>query len=159
MFEPAYQTRRQALKNAACGFAYLALAGLPATKPLPPPIRLRLKRRTSSRARSGSFFCSLQGGVSHVDSYDYKPRLEKDDGKMMDFDDARTLAKTGQNSTQRVMKSPWKFSQHGQCGRWSRNFFHTWRNGRMIIACFRECKPKGLLTGLRRYSCTPARQT
>src|SRR5688572_4241588 len=123
MFEPAYLTRRQALKSAACGFAYLALAGLAGNKalavtnpfaPKAPHFKPRAKR---------VIFLFMQGGVSHVDSYDYKPRLEKDDGKMMDFDDARTLAKTGQISSQRVMKSPWKFSQHGQSGRWVSELF------------------------------------
>ena len=37
-------------------------------------------------------FLFMQGGVSHVDSYDYKPRLEKDDGQMFDFHDARKIA-------------------------------------------------------------------
>ena len=48
-------------------------------------------------------FLFMQGGVSHVDSYDYKPRLEQDDGKMMAFDDARVVANTGKRgSSQRV---------------------------------------------------------
>ena len=34
-------------------------------------------------------------GVSQVDSFDYKPRLDRDDGKMLAFDDARVLAKLG----------------------------------------------------------------
>jgi hypothetical protein len=61
-------------------------------------------------------FIFMQGGPSHVDSFDYKPRLEKDDGKMLDFDDARTLAKTRKVVAHRVMKSLWKFKQHGQSG-------------------------------------------
>ena len=57
----------------------------------------------------------MQGGVSQVDSFDYKPRLAKDDGKQMPFDDARSDANTGKrDSSQRVMKSLWKFAQHGQ---------------------------------------------
>jgi len=123
MFQPAYLTRRQALKNAACGFAYLALAGLTGNKASAAPDPLAPKTPHFKPRARRVIFLFMQGGVSHVDSYDYKPRLEKDDGKMMDFDDARTLAKTGQNSTQRVMKSPWKFSQHGQCGRWVSELF------------------------------------
>ena len=37
----------------------------------------------------------MAGGVSHVDTFDYKPPLERDDGKMRQFDDARNLARTG----------------------------------------------------------------
>jgi hypothetical protein len=66
----------------------------------------------------------MQGGVSHVDSYDYKPRLEKDDGRMIAFDDARILANTGmRGSSQRLMKPAWAFARHGECGRWGSALF------------------------------------
>ncbi len=58
----------------------------------------------------------MQGGPSHVDSFDHKPLLEKEDGTMREFDDARTLAKEKKVIAHRVMKSPWKFRNHGQCG-------------------------------------------
>jgi len=56
----------------------------------------------------------MAGGVSHVDSFDHKPVLEKLDGKMADFDDARTLAKTGMGATQRVMKSLSELKPRGE---------------------------------------------
>jgi hypothetical protein len=66
----------------------------------------------------------MQGGVSQVDSFDYKPRLDRDDGKSLAFDDARVLANTGaRGSSQRVMKSRWKFSQRGESGRWTSDLF------------------------------------
>jgi hypothetical protein len=69
-------------------------------------------------------FLFMQGGVSHVDSYDRKPLLDKEDGKQFAFDDARILANTGmRGSSQRVMKPLWKFAQHGQCGRWATDLF------------------------------------
>ncbi len=61
-------------------------------------------------------FLFMAGGVSQVDSFDYKPELDRLDGRMMDFDDARSVARTGQGSTQRVMKSLWGFRQHGESG-------------------------------------------
>ncbi len=113
-------SRRQALQAAACGFGYLAFAGLSANAATgellrPPPAPAKAKR---------VIFLFMQGGVSHVDSFDYKPRLNSDDGKKFDFDDARVLAKTGKRgSNQRVMKPLWQFAQHGQSGRWSSNLF------------------------------------
>lgn len=68
-------------------------------------------------------FLFMQGGVSHVDSYDYKPRLERDHQKIIDIADARTVAKTGKGSPQRIMKPLWEFSQHGESGRWGSNLF------------------------------------
>ena len=112
-----FLTRRQALQTAACGFGSLALAGLTARaaalpSPLVPPKAKRV------------IFLFMQGGVSHVDSFDFKPRLERDDGKMYSFDDARVIANTGmKGSSQRVMKPLWKFSQRGECGRWASDLF------------------------------------
>jgi hypothetical protein len=113
-------TRRQALKTTACGFGYLALAGLAnnaAANPLGPKaahFRPRAKR---------VIFLFMPGGPSHVDTFDYKPRLASDDGKMREFDDARTLAKTHKIVAHRVMKSPWKFRQHGHSGLWMSDLF------------------------------------
>jgi Protein of unknown function (DUF1501) len=122
MFLPV--TRREWLARTACGFGSLALAGLAAsdaragTNPLAPkapPFPPRAKR---------VIFLFMQGGVSHVDSYDYKPRLEKDDGKQLAFDDARIIANTGmRGSSQRVMKPLWKFAKRGKCGRWASDLF------------------------------------
>jgi hypothetical protein len=117
-------SRRDWLSRTGCGFGALALAGLTArdasagTNPLaarPPHFAPKAKR---------VIFLFMQGGVSHVDSYDYKPRLEKDDGKLLGFDDARVIANTGmRGSSQRVMKPLWKFARHGQCGRWGSELF------------------------------------
>ncbi len=115
-------SRRAMLRNSACGFGYLALAGLtasarganPAAAPVPhfPP---RAKR---------AIFLFMQGGPSHVDSFDYKPILDQEDGKMMPFDDARILANTGMRaSSHRIMKPLWPFAQHGDCGRWVSELF------------------------------------
>ena len=105
----------------ACGFGYLAAAGLvsrAAENPLAPRAP-----QFPARARR-VIFIFMQGGPSHVDTFDYKPALEKHDGKMMSFDDARAIANTGARGTsQRVLKSPWTFSRHGQSGRWVSSLF------------------------------------
>ena len=58
----------------------------------------------------------MQGGPSHVDTFDYKPILEKRDGEQEVFDDARVLAKTKEVVKHRIFQSPWKFKRHGECG-------------------------------------------
>jgi hypothetical protein len=81
-------------------------------------------------------FLFMQGGVSQVDSFDYKPRLEIDDGKKMPFNDARQRANAGDGqSSQRVMKSPWRFAQHGQSGRWVSELF-PYMAGHVDDLCF-----------------------
>ncbi|MDB4731972.1 DUF1501 domain-containing protein, partial [bacterium] len=58
-------------------------------------------------------FLFMHGGPSHVDLFDYKPELQKRDGGELPFETPANL------DAQRVlMKSPWKFQQHGDCGQW-----------------------------------------
>ena len=61
----------------------------------------------------------MQGGPSHVDTFDYKPLLFDRDGEMVDFYDSRKIANSGNKAAtaHRVMKPLWDFSQHGQSGR------------------------------------------
>jgi hypothetical protein len=115
--------RRDILRQTACGFGSLALAGLLAEEtrsahPLAPK-----KPHFAPRAKR-IIFLFMQGGVSQVDSYDHKPLLEKHDGQRFAFDDARILANTGmRGSSQRLMKSPWKFTRQGACGHWASSLF------------------------------------
>jgi hypothetical protein len=125
---PLLISRRDWLRNTGCGFGALALAGLAAEAradqprdsanplaPKPPHFPARAKR---------VIFLFMQGGVSHVDSYDYKPRLDADDGKQLPFDDARAIANSGtRGSSKRVMKPLWKFAQRGQSGLWASELF------------------------------------
>lgn len=120
-----FVTRRQALKSMACGFGYLALAAMAGKHTLARtnnPLAPRVPHFNPRAKRV--IFIFMQGGPSHVDTFDYKPVLETQDGKMLNFADARTIANTGNRaSSQRVMKSPWKFARHGQSGRWVSELF------------------------------------
>jgi hypothetical protein len=107
-------SRRAALRSLGCGFGYLALAGLSQSR-AGSPLAGRPSHHTPKAKRV--VFLFMQGGPSHVDSFDHKPRLFKDDGKMIEFDDARTLAKTRKIVTHRVMKPMWPFRHYGQTGR------------------------------------------
>ena len=117
--------RRRFLKTNACGFGALAFSAL-ATQ------QARAEAASMSQSSLAHLvprakrviFLFMQGGVSHVDSFDHKPALVDHDGQKMPFDDARELASTGaRGSSQRVMKSPWKFTQHGECGHWASELF------------------------------------
>jgi hypothetical protein len=63
-------------------------------------------------------FCP--GGLSHVDTWDYKPELEKRHGKPFDPDGKLTFFASKPGACQ---KSWWKFRQHGECGRWISDLF------------------------------------
>lgn len=112
-------SRRTALQLSGCGFGALAAQAMAASS-------VTAQEVISHRAPRAKriIFLFMQGGVSQVDSFDYKPSLAKIDGNKQAFDDARQLAKTGKRGTEhRVMKSPWRFQQYGESGRWVSELF------------------------------------
>src|SRR5262245_52870674 len=60
-------------------------------------------------------FLFLSGGVSHVDSFDPKPRLTADHGKQVTFDHPETRNRPGYEKL--FLKKPgWKFAPRGKSG-------------------------------------------
>jgi hypothetical protein len=113
-------TRRQMLRRFANGFGMLGLAGLLAedfmssalaaddsgANPLlvrPPQYPAKAKR---------IIFLFMSGGPSHVDTFDPKPRLAKDNGKPLPF----AKPKLERTKTGNLLQSPWSFKRYGQCG-------------------------------------------
>ncbi len=119
-------SRRDLLKSFGCGFASVAFSALfgesllSAATPRPSPLAVR-PPHFKPRARN-IIFLYMDGGVSQVDSFDYKPLLEKYHGA--DPHQAiGKLEKTQQANIGKVMKSPWKFSRRGQSGLWISDLF------------------------------------
>ena len=118
-------SRRKALRNIACGFGYMAAAGMASREAMANSIASSRSLQVPHivpRAKR-VIFLFMAGGVSQVDSFDYKPMLYKRNGEMLDFTDQRILAKTGMGSNQRVMQSLWDFKQHGENGAWVSDLF------------------------------------
>ena len=113
----APMSRRQALKHFANGFGMLGLTALlagegraagegTASNPLavkPPPYPARAKR---------VIFLFMSGGPSHVDTFDPKPRLARDNGKPLPF----AKPKLERTKTGNLLRSPFKFRKHGGAG-------------------------------------------
>ncbi|MCH2129166.1 MAG: DUF1501 domain-containing protein [Pirellulaceae bacterium] len=97
-------TRRELLRRTACGFGNVALMGLLA--------RMAQGNNSHFRPRAKQvIFLFMHGGVSHIDSFDPKPELEKYDGQPLPYDTPLQFAEVGN-----LMKSPWKFRRYGQSG-------------------------------------------
>src|SRR5438132_14164996 len=106
-------SRRGALKSSALGFGYLAFADLAARAAEKEKAPLAAKKpHFSAKAKHVIFLC-MEGAPSHVDTFDYKPKLPELNGQSMPK--ARTFAK--------LLASPWKFAQHGQAGLWISELF------------------------------------
>jgi hypothetical protein len=112
-------SRRTALQSLACGFGGLALADM--LQAAANPLEARAGHHAAKVKRV--IFIFMQGGPSHVDSFDFKPRLARDDGQMMPFDDARTFARDRTIVEHRVMKNLWPFRKYGQSGKWVSSLF------------------------------------
>jgi Protein of unknown function (DUF1501) len=111
-------SRREVLARAANGFGAVALAGLLVDeargtdgKPV---------RHHPAKAKS-VIFLYMDGGPSQIDTFDYKPLLEKFDGK--DPHSVFKVEPTQFNNVGKVMASPWKFKRHGECGQWVSELF------------------------------------
>jgi hypothetical protein len=112
-FVAAPISRREMLTRCAHGFGALALAALLADEapagssgplaPRQPHFAAKAKR---------VIFLYMDGGPSQVDTFDPKPRLDRENGKPFP---ARIEA-TQFNNVGKTLASPWKFKQHGTSG-------------------------------------------
>ena len=113
-------TRRQFLETASGGFAATALAGIWND--------VQAASRDPLAARSGHYvpqadrviFVYATGGVSHVDTFDYKPQLTVDHGKSITA--SRWLNKSGEFKRY-LIQSRWGFNRYGQNGVWVSGLF------------------------------------
>jgi hypothetical protein len=102
-------SRRQALKSAGAGFGYLALAGLlaeaprPAAADAPGPLATRPPHFPARAKRI--IFVFMEGAASQMDTWEYKPQLQRDDGKVGPGGGTLTASR-------------FRFGRHGQTGTW-----------------------------------------
>jgi hypothetical protein len=116
--------RRRFLSSTACGFGSLAAASLLNDYTRGGTMGASTNNLHHLARAKRVIFLFMQGGVSQVDSFDHKPILEKRDGEMMSFLDAREFANTGKTeSKQRILKSPWRFRPYGESGHMASELF------------------------------------
>ncbi len=120
------RTRREFLHTLGGGFTSLALAGILEQEgffsqqavaadgktawksPLTP------KQPHFTPAAKHVIFLFMYGGPSHVDTFDYKPKLYPLDGKTIDV---KTFGRGGHKNQGRVVGPKWQFKPYGQCGK------------------------------------------
>lgn len=112
-------SRREFLARSGCGFGALALAGMTTQQALAEisagpkqfssPMEPRQTHFPAKAKHVIHIFCN--GGASHVDTFDYKPELQKYAGKTLPNENLKTERKTGA-----AFGSPFKFEQYGSNG-------------------------------------------
>jgi hypothetical protein len=111
-------SRRGFLRHSANGFGFLAFSSLAAEAadreaaagplaPKPPHF--------PARAKHVIFLC-MQGGPSHVDTFDHKPKLFADAGQA-------APAAAGRRGRAALLAPRWKFSRRGRSGLWVSSLF------------------------------------
>ncbi len=126
------RTRREFLWEAGAGFTGLALTGLLSqdgffgqragaaetagtfANPLAPK-----KPHFTPKAKS-VIFLFMYGGPSHVDTFDYKPKLYGLDGQTIPI---KTFGRGGKKNEGRVVGPKWQFHQYGDSGKWVSELF------------------------------------
>lgn len=106
------------LRKCAMGFGGVALTALRAevSSPLSP------KAGHFPAQAKNVIFLYMDGGPSHVDTFDYKPLLEKYHGQ----DPQKAIGKlapTQFDKIGKVLKSQWDFKQRGESGHWVSDLF------------------------------------
>lgn len=125
---PVAASRRSFLKQASTGFGWLAFSSLVAQQ----AAQASPQSAATSGHSSGNFpgriaraknviLCFMDGGPSHVDTFDPKPLLTKHQGTAIG---EGAVSKRSQSTAGRVwLGSPWKFRQHGHSGLWVSDLF------------------------------------
>ena len=142
---PCGQTRRQSLWQMGGGFAGLALTALlekdgffsrhvvaaDSTSPLSPKLA-----HFPCKAKS-CIFLMMNGGPSHVDTWDHKPALQKYAGKMMPTD--KKFINSGGRAVGFLAPEARPFRPGGQCGTMVSDFFPRIRDHVDKLAVIRSC--------------------
>ena len=120
----AQLNRRAMLQRCGLGAGALGLYSLLQDErllgaPVADPLTARLPH-FAAKAKA-VIWIFVNGGQSQVDTWDYKPELAKRNGQALEGFDRFTGFFS--NSVGGLMKSPFEFAQHGQCGKWVSSIF------------------------------------
>jgi len=122
-----FSTRRDFLSRAWNGIGAMALGGVAMDD-----LRAGVNHSDPFSARNSHFSCKaknciflfMQGGVSQMDSFEYKPRLRELHGQLLSRIPDISGELQGRLSFPHVtIGSPFEFAQHGQSGRWMSDRF------------------------------------
>lgn len=120
-------SRRAFLRNAGLGCGSLALTSLLNDEGLlrqvqaaPAPRLMQPRVPHFAPKAKAVIWLFMPGSPSQMDTFDYKPELQKQDGKKLEGADPKTGFFT---TSGKCLKSPFQFTQHGQSGAWVSDIF------------------------------------
>jgi len=105
-------SRRHAISRFANGFGMLGLAGLLNAEAKGAGEVVTHGASVFPARAKRVIFLFMSGGPSHVDTFDPKPRLERDNGKPLPF----AMPHLVRTKTGNLLQSPFRFRKHGESG-------------------------------------------
>ena len=121
-----FDQRRSFLKNAGLGCGSLALTsllqseGLLSSASAATPRLMQVRAPHLAPKAKSVIWLFMPGSPSQVDTFDYKPELQKRDGMKLEGADPKTGFFTTSGN---LLKSPFAFKQHGESGAWVSEVF------------------------------------
>jgi hypothetical protein len=114
-----YESRRDFLQQGSLGFGWLAFSGLMSSQAVAATPNASAAHFAPTAKRV--IFLFMDGGVSHVDTFDPKPQLSQLNGQPAKWKpDPRSQAVS---AGRKWLGSPWKFRRHGDSGLWVSDLF------------------------------------
>ena len=139
---PSGFSRRQMLLGAGAGFGAVALAGISAAESnVVSPLAAKA---THHRPRAKSvIFLFMEGGPSHIDTFDPKPAVQKLAGKPLPDSFSRVITPMGEFDSP-VLASKRKWKQHGESGLWISDWLPHMATRADDFAVIRSCWTNGI---------------
>jgi hypothetical protein len=132
-------SRRDALASAGLGFGSLALSQLLAEESTHKP---QAAPHFAPRAKS-VIFLFMEGGPSHLDSFDPKPLLNRHAGKPLPESYGTVITAMGESRSP-LLASRRRWSQHGQSGLWLSDWLPHTASCADHLAVVRSCVADGI---------------
>src|SRR4051812_45439925 len=140
-------SRRQWLASAGSGFGALALNALLAEDvrgaDSKSPNPLAPKPPHFKPTAKACIFLFMEGGPSHIDTFDPKPMLNKLAGKPMPASFGDVVTSMGESRAP-LLASPRKWKQHGQSGLWVSELLPNIASMADDLAVIRSCVADGI---------------
>jgi hypothetical protein len=137
-------TRRDFLLRGGAGFGALALAhflqGHPAFA-APNPLAARQPHHAPKAKRV--IFLFMEGGPSHIDTFDPKPKLTEMAGQQLPASFGKVILPMGENNSP-LLALPRKWKQHGQSGLWVSDWMPNVAECVDDLAVIRSCWAEGI---------------
>lgn len=141
-----YSSRREFLLRGGAGFGAVALASLLGESPAraaPAGAEVTLGKPHHKPAAKSVIFLFLEGGPSHIDLFDPKPKLNELAGQKIPSSFKPVILSMGENDSP-LLASPRKWQQHGSGGLWVSEWLPHLAGCADDLAVIRSCWGNGI---------------